>query len=371
MLIFLLGLMVVALWVIFLLWREVGSRGYNQEKFLDLILSILVSSVLGARLFYLILVPNHSTLLSLPVNLPGFLYFGGVGVGLAVFYFFVRRYAWDFYELGDIIAPGLLLIQSLLPLRCFFEDCQRDSFYAEMGFLLLIAYLLLNYHRLIPQFRPRKGVLWYAYIMLLPSFYLLLDFIEPSFNEWDRWFAFALLLVAMLGFLRYLRNLQSTPQEDLRLELTFKSRLRRRPLTMKNLPSVNFSLPQQFIKQIRYKLLHQKKELEEELKLIEQEDPFKDTERTENNAEMVSEAAELSGHLFIDMQIKFLRKTLKGVQNALLRIKEGTYGLSVKSGKPIPQERLEAVPLAELTVEEEKEREKAEATKLPPMERIN
>jgi DnaK suppressor protein len=31
----------------------------------------------------------------------------------------------------------------------------------------------------------------------------------------------------------------------------------------------------------------------------------------------------------------------------------GTYGRSVQSGKPIPDERLEADPAAELTVEEE------------------
>ena len=40
-------------------------------------------------------------------------------------------------------------------------------------------------------------------------------------------------------------------------------------------------------------------------------------------------------------------------------------------GKPIPKERLEVVPTAALTVEEEKEKEKVEATQLPPMERIN
>jgi DnaK suppressor protein len=36
----------------------------------------------------------------------------------------------------------------------------------------------------------------------------------------------------------------------------------------------------------------------------------------------------------------------------LQRVKDGTYGLSVKSGKPIPDERLEADPAAELTIEE-------------------
>jgi DnaK suppressor protein len=34
----------------------------------------------------------------------------------------------------------------------------------------------------------------------------------------------------------------------------------------------------------------------------------------------------------------------------------GTYGLSVESGEPIPDERLEAIPTAERTVEEEARR---------------
>jgi DnaK suppressor protein len=48
-----------------------------------------------------------------------------------------------------------------------------------------------------------------------------------------------------------------------------------------------------------------------------------------------------------------LREELAAVERAEARIAEGTYGLSIESGKPIPDERLEAVPTAERTVEEE------------------
>ena len=44
---------------------------------------------------------------------------------------------------------------------------------------------------------------------------------------------------------------------------------------------------------------------------------------------------------------------LQRVDRALEKIKEGTYGLSDISGKPIPGERLEAVPEAICTVDEE------------------
>ena len=49
-----------------------------------------------------------------------------------------------------------------------------------------------------------------------------------------------------------------------------------------------------------------------------------------------------------------LRRELEALERAEARLAEGTYGLSVESGEPIPDERLEAYPLAERTVEEER-----------------
>ena len=51
-----------------------------------------------------------------------------------------------------------------------------------------------------------------------------------------------------------------------------------------------------------------------------------------------------------------LREQLDAVARAERRLTDGTYGLSVESGEAIPDERLEAVPTAELTVEEERAR---------------
>jgi DnaK suppressor protein len=47
-----------------------------------------------------------------------------------------------------------------------------------------------------------------------------------------------------------------------------------------------------------------------------------------------------------------LRERLTAIERAERRLEEGTYGKSVRSGVPIPDERLEADPAAELTVEE-------------------
>jgi DnaK suppressor protein len=51
-----------------------------------------------------------------------------------------------------------------------------------------------------------------------------------------------------------------------------------------------------------------------------------------------------------------LRAQVAALERAEQRLAAGTYGLSIESGRPISDARLEAVPTAELTVEEERTR---------------
>jgi DnaK suppressor protein len=48
-----------------------------------------------------------------------------------------------------------------------------------------------------------------------------------------------------------------------------------------------------------------------------------------------------------------LRGELDAIERAERRLAEGSYGRSVESGEPIPDARLEAIPWAERTVEEQ------------------
>ena len=48
-----------------------------------------------------------------------------------------------------------------------------------------------------------------------------------------------------------------------------------------------------------------------------------------------------------------LTEELADVERAEKRLADGTYGLSIESGEPIPDERLEANPTAERTAEEQ------------------
>jgi RNA polymerase-binding transcription factor DksA len=46
------------------------------------------------------------------------------------------------------------------------------------------------------------------------------------------------------------------------------------------------------------------------------------------------------------------RQTIADIDAALVRIADGSYGYSIESGRPIPRERLEAIPWATVLVEE-------------------
>jgi DnaK suppressor protein len=52
-------------------------------------------------------------------------------------------------------------------------------------------------------------------------------------------------------------------------------------------------------------------------------------------------------------RLQDLRQELAAVERAEARLAAGTYGLSIESGEPIPDARLEALPTAERTVEEQ------------------
>jgi DnaK suppressor protein len=72
-----------------------------------------------------------------------------------------------------------------------------------------------------------------------------------------------------------------------------------------------------------------------------------------STTEMADDATDTYQNEFDQGRMDDLRDQLAAVARAEERRREGTYGRSVESGKPIPDERLEVNPTAERTVEEE------------------
>ncbi len=90
--------------------------------------------------------------------------------------------------------------------------------------------------------------------------------------------------------------------------------------------------------------------IEGEIATLEREGPEEGDQRVEPG-DTDSEA--LYQDEFDAGRLGDLRVRLAAVERAEARLEAGTYGLSVQSGDPIPDQRLEAQPTAELTVEEQ------------------
>jgi DnaK suppressor protein len=101
---------------------------------------------------------------------------------------------------------------------------------------------------------------------------------------------------------------------------------------------------------VRELLAGQRAEIERELAALERQGPEEGDDRREPG-DVDSEA--LYQDEFDAGRAQDLKERLAAVERAEGRLEAGTYGVSTQSGAPIPDERLEVFPTAELTVEEQ------------------
>ncbi|MCA0972830.1 hypothetical protein LCM20_19775 [Halobacillus litoralis] len=117
-------------------------------------------------------------------------------------------------------------------------------------------------------------------------------------------------------------------------------------------------LTDQQLDEFKKQLLDMKKEAEEEL------EKYRDDEAKENYPnDKIGEISSVADHpadLGTDQHerekehtfYEQAREKLMEVNDALQRMEEGRYGVSEKSGEPIPVERLKAMPTARFRVDE-------------------
>ena len=82
-------------------------------------------------------------------------------------------------------------------------------------------------------------------------------------------------------------------------------------------------------------------------------EPRESDEPTTTDQHMADQASDLYDAELDEGLSDDLRAELAAVERAEQILATGTYGLSIESGEAIPDERLEAVPTAERTIEEQ------------------
>jgi RNA polymerase-binding transcription factor DksA len=99
----------------------------------------------------------------------------------------------------------------------------------------------------------------------------------------------------------------------------------------------------------RHALLGQASRLEDEANSLIEDGEMGDVQFDDESGEGDTMVVERERDLALSAQA---RQTIADIDAALDRMSTGTYGYSVVSGRPIPRERLEAIPWATVLVEE-------------------
>lgn len=108
----------------------------------------------------------------------------------------------------------------------------------------------------------------------------------------------------------------------------------------------------------RQKLLEWKKSL-----LAQSEDTLDDLRQGGLNQPDEIDRASLEADKSLDLRTKDrARKLISKINEALERIEDGTYGYCEETGEPIGLERLEARPIATLSIEAQERHERLEKT---------
>lgn len=108
--------------------------------------------------------------------------------------------------------------------------------------------------------------------------------------------------------------------------------------------------PKKLLKPVFDYLSKQQKDLTKRMKGLQDEDPFRNEERLNDNASDDTEAYEQFGHQRSEALSKETAAALSRVSSAMKRIENGEYGSCVNCGMMIDTDRLGIDPTVELCI---------------------
>ncbi len=108
------------------------------------------------------------------------------------------------------------------------------------------------------------------------------------------------------------------------------------------------SFPSDVLEQLRLHLEEEKKRLNAQMRDLSAQDPFSDPNRSADKAASDMEASDESSHDRFAAMVDEVKDKLNGVDGALTRIADGTYGYCTNCGNMIDTDRLAILPTATL-----------------------
>ncbi|MFW5777455.1 MAG: TraR/DksA family transcriptional regulator [Spirochaetota bacterium] len=115
-------------------------------------------------------------------------------------------------------------------------------------------------------------------------------------------------------------------------------------------------MDQEFVERMKSKLLDMKAEILQNL--VAEDEEFRDIVEKDDSKDLVDIASSDIDKTTLEALGTQEMRRLRLIEAALVRIENGKYGFCLKSGKPIPRERLEAIPYALYRIEYQNEVER-------------
>lgn len=115
-------------------------------------------------------------------------------------------------------------------------------------------------------------------------------------------------------------------------------------------------MDQEFVERMKTKLLDMKADILQ--KLLTEDEEFRDIVDKDDSKDLVDIASSDIDKSTLEALGTQEVKRLRLIEAALVRIENGKYGYCLKSGMPIPKERLEAIPYALYRIEYQNEVER-------------
>lgn len=330
---------------VFMFWRDATREGYSADKIFDTSIFIILGGFLGGKLLFRPLDFGYFRyqFLSSPLILEGLL----VGGFLSLLYI-TRRYKWERWKVGDMLAPGLSLAQSLLFLSFWIYTNYLSMLVNSFLFLWLYAMLVyfkrnfhygssLNFFALkrlnVKLFSGGLFVIYLTGSSLIAMIFLLSHHaLEDGF--W--WFqvVFYLLILIVSAFL-YIKQLR--------------------------IHEVDLGMFDKFIDKLTKKLNRRKAEITDDIQHLDEVDPFKqeysDAAKRDSD-EFGDDITELEGHSAVEAGRVVLEEEKSEIERTIDKLNKHNYGKCEKCGKDIDPKRLEVYPTARYCISCERKLEK-------------
>lgn len=103
---------------VFIAFRESQRQGIDPDHILNITIVAVPIAIIGARLYFVIFSGHLSFYFNNPLEIlaiwhGGLAIHGGLIAGIAVGYFYVRKYKLGFWNMADIMAPAIALGQGI------------------------------------------------------------------------------------------------------------------------------------------------------------------------------------------------------------------------------------------------------------------